>query len=386
MSQITCCPSCGTKFKVVADQLRISEGWVRCGQCKEIFDASAHMQAVVAAPLLPDFPLEKGTVAHAAPVVPAPAPEPVAPLLEVPGPVVPAFLAVPAPPPVAVAVVEPAEPMPAEAEAVPEEAPGLAPEVPEVAEVAEAPAEDALEFPALLPVDPWVQEIPQEASAEVPGEPAGDAVPATAPPAVLAAATPPAPVQPPPSSEEEDSDLDGDGDAIPEPGFVRAARRQAFWHSAGVRFVLLLLCLAALAGLAAQMAVHQRNALAAAQPQLRPWLEQACARLGCAIGPDRRIAAVAIDSSGFVKAGRGDSYQLTLAIKNLSGAAVAMPAVELTLTDAQDQAVLRRVLLPAELEAPVELAAHGEWSGQTMVVLAGPALRLSGYRVLAFYP
>ena len=36
--------------------------------------------------------------------------------------------------------------------------------------------------------------------------------------------------------------------------------------------------------------------------------------------------------------------------------------------------------------APVELAAHGEWSGQTMVVLAGPALRLSGYRVLAFYP
>ena len=380
MSQITCCPSCGTKFKVVADQLRISEGWVRCGQCKEIFDASAHMQAVVAAPLLPDFPLEEGAVAHAAPVVPAPALEPVAPLLAVPGPAAPAFLAVPALPPVA--VVEPAEPMPAEAEAVPEEAPGLAPEVAEVAEGAEAPAEDALEFPALLPVDPWVQEIPQEASAEVPGEPAGDAVPATAPPAVPAAATPPAPVQPPPSSEEEDVD----GDATPEPGFVRAARRQAFWHSAGVRFVLLLLCLAALAGLAAQMAVHQRNALAAAQPQLRPWLEQACVRLGCAIGPDRRIAAVAIDSSGFVKAGRGDSYQLTLAIKNLSGAAVAMPAVELTLTDAQDQAVLRRVLLPAELEAPVELAAHGEWSGQTMVVLAGPALRLSGYRVLAFYP
>ena len=381
MSQITCCPSCGTKFKVVADQLRISEGWVRCGQCKEIFDASAHMQAVVAAPLLPDFPLEEGAVAHAAPVVPAP--EPVAPVLEVPGPVVPAFLAVPALPPVA--VVEPAAPMPAEAEAVPEEAPALAPEVPdvaEVAEVAEAPTEDALEFPALLPVDPWVQEIPQEASAEVPGEPAGDAAPATEPPAVPAAATPPAPVQPLPSSEEEDVD----GDATPEPGFVRAARRQAFWHSAGVRFVLLLLCLAALAGLAAQMAVHQRNALAAAQPQLRPWLELVCARLGCAIGPDRRIAAVAIDSSGFVKAGRGDSYQLTLAIKNLSGAAVAMPAVELTLTDAQDQAVLRRVLLPAELEAPVELAAHGEWSGQTMVVLAGPALRLSGYRVLAFYP
>jgi predicted Zn finger-like uncharacterized protein len=33
MSLITRCPACGTMFKVVPDQLRISEGWVRCGQC-----------------------------------------------------------------------------------------------------------------------------------------------------------------------------------------------------------------------------------------------------------------------------------------------------------------------------------------------------------------
>ena len=45
MSQITRCPSCATSFKVVADQLRISEGWVRCGKCAEIFDAAAHLQA-----------------------------------------------------------------------------------------------------------------------------------------------------------------------------------------------------------------------------------------------------------------------------------------------------------------------------------------------------
>ena len=31
-------------FKVVPDQLRISEGWVRCGHCAEVFDASAHLQ------------------------------------------------------------------------------------------------------------------------------------------------------------------------------------------------------------------------------------------------------------------------------------------------------------------------------------------------------
>jgi len=36
-------------FKVVPDQLKISEGWVRCGQCSEIFDASAHLQAAAPA-------------------------------------------------------------------------------------------------------------------------------------------------------------------------------------------------------------------------------------------------------------------------------------------------------------------------------------------------
>jgi predicted Zn finger-like uncharacterized protein len=48
MSLITRCPACNTMFKVVADQLRISEGWVRCGQCNEIFDASAQLQEAAA--------------------------------------------------------------------------------------------------------------------------------------------------------------------------------------------------------------------------------------------------------------------------------------------------------------------------------------------------
>src|SRR3954462_11822221 len=43
MSLITSCPSCGTMFRVVPDQLKISEGWVRCGHCAEIFDATAFL-------------------------------------------------------------------------------------------------------------------------------------------------------------------------------------------------------------------------------------------------------------------------------------------------------------------------------------------------------
>jgi predicted Zn finger-like uncharacterized protein len=43
MSLITSCPACGTMFRVVPDQLKISEGWVRCGHCSEVFDATANL-------------------------------------------------------------------------------------------------------------------------------------------------------------------------------------------------------------------------------------------------------------------------------------------------------------------------------------------------------
>lgn len=39
MSLAARCPSCGTVFRVVQDQLRVSEGWVRCGRCSEVFNA-----------------------------------------------------------------------------------------------------------------------------------------------------------------------------------------------------------------------------------------------------------------------------------------------------------------------------------------------------------
>lgn len=39
MSLAARCPSCDTVFRVVQDQLRVSEGWVRCGRCAEVFNA-----------------------------------------------------------------------------------------------------------------------------------------------------------------------------------------------------------------------------------------------------------------------------------------------------------------------------------------------------------
>jgi predicted Zn finger-like uncharacterized protein len=44
MSLVTRCPACSTAFKVVRDQLRISEGWVRCGRCSQVFDATLDLR------------------------------------------------------------------------------------------------------------------------------------------------------------------------------------------------------------------------------------------------------------------------------------------------------------------------------------------------------
>jgi hypothetical protein len=65
-----------------------------------------------------------------------------------------------------------------------------------------------------------------------------------------------------------------------------------------------------------------------------------------------------------------------------------MPALELTLTDSQDQALVRRVLLPGEIAAPVAIGAAGEWSGTVSLALNanGTTSRIAGYRLLAFYP
>jgi predicted Zn finger-like uncharacterized protein len=39
MSMATRCTTCGTIFRVVQDQLKVSEGWVRCGRCDGVFNA-----------------------------------------------------------------------------------------------------------------------------------------------------------------------------------------------------------------------------------------------------------------------------------------------------------------------------------------------------------
>ncbi|MBZ0226226.1 MAG: DUF3426 domain-containing protein, partial [Comamonas sp.] len=178
--------------------------------------------------------------------------------------------------------------------------------------------------------------------------------------------------------------VDGETDGF---DFVRAARRGAFWRRPLVRLVLIVMSLVLVAALGLQVAVRERDSLAALYPPAQPWLVRLCEPLGCAVAAPQRIADVMIDASSFVRERTGDpTYALQLSVKNVAPVAVAMPAFELTLMDARDQPVLRRVLTAADLGAPVRLAARGHWSTSVRVRVLAGAEQVSGYRLLAFYP
>ncbi len=424
MSQITRCPSCATHFKVVADQLRISDGWVRCGHCQRVFDASEHLQLVPASALMPDLPLGRMQS------LPQPAPSAETPRVwgsarspAMPGPEAPAFPDTPAvvaglpegnaPPPLPTPFAWTLPPAPDSAVPPPPEG-ALDLRPPDAAAPAQEPLPPAgYELPTALLDEPEIPalsgdsepkpepELEPETETEhavggfeggpldadtppdAPGEPASlhgaqqalrlpEDVPLAAGDGVSSA------------GEPEPMPTEG-ASANAEPSFVRMARRQAFWRRPAVRVGLSLAGVVLLCALVLQMAVQQRDFIAAARPQWRPFLQGLCVPLQCRVEAYRQITSVVVDSSSFNRL-RGETYQFSLALKNRSNRALAMPAVELTLTDAQDQPVLRRVLLPQDLAAPPELPALGDWSASLQVNVALDNVRIAGYRVVAFYP
>ena len=366
MSLITRCPACTTLFKVVPDQLRVSEGWVRCGQCDEVFDANAHLQGDGQSPVAqpdtaPDnterqapVPVEDAGV-DTEPLTPAdPAPEleqELAAQLEWPDAPSTQYDALMDVRPGAVFQPEPALHL---------EMPGEEPELP-VQEVDVLPEDVAVEpswepSPIASPLDTPAFVEPEEV----------DGAPAVSP----AAAVAPVPL------------------AQQAPTFMRNARKESRWNKPWVRRILAGFAVLLVAGLALQVTVHERDRLAASVPDLRPSLIAMCEALECQISPFKKIDSVVIDASSFVKV-RGDVYRLNLTLKNTAAIDVAAPAVELTLTDTQDQPMIRHVLSAAELGAQQgTLVAGGELTSAVPlnVKTAGSAERISGYRLLAFYP
>jgi predicted Zn finger-like uncharacterized protein len=326
MSLITRCPACGTMFKVVPDQLRISEGWVRCGHCAEVFDATAGLQGSQAVSQ-PERIEPEPTVAS---VVQAP-----------------------------LAAAVPPDPIPAPVAAeVPEPEPELAPVVAAPAPITrfEVDNPDSIAPP---PLYPWFPSEVHDSQLERESQFGRNS-----------------------QFQRELANAEPDLDDV---SFVRAARRKALWRRPLVRALLAVLLLALGALLVLQYGVLERDKLAAQQPALRPWLAQLCEPLHCELRPPRQIDAIVIDSSSFTRL-RTDVYRLNYALRNQGRLTLEMPAIELTLTDNQDQPLIRRVLMANDVGAPAVISAAAESNGSIAIAVTGNGGRVAGYRLLAFYP
>lgn len=412
MRQITRCPACGTLFRVVADQLKISDGWVRCGHCAEVFDAPQHFvdEQALAAPSH-----EAAMAAHEASSATA---------VDDLGAAKPPDSD--APP----ADVDPPSPVTAFAAGWPA---GV--DVPaDVERGADAESQVAADDPVSHRV------LEEDSEVDVTGAPA-----ATQPAATVDAAIHPEAdttdeadaitaselqawrrrrdagvqadvdaleqavegrVHEPPAAVDIDASLPDNGaeagveavevphaadagqaDDAPAPAFVRQAERRAFWGQPRVRALMSVTVLALIGVLGAQLILVERDRIAAHVPAARALLQQACAVMGCEVGALRQIESVQVEGSSFTRL-RPDTYRLGLVLRSSAGVDIAMPSIELTLTSTQGQTLLRRVLSPTDMGAPLTLNAQSEWVGDLPLALDDPqvASRVSGYTVLPFYP
>jgi hypothetical protein len=162
---------------------------------------------------------------------------------------------------------------------------------------------------------------------------------------------------------------------------ARARYAQALWLGA-------LALLAPL--LAAQLAYGFRDRLAAAWPASRPLLERMCALTGCTVAWPERPDLLAIEASDLqADPARPNVIVLTATLRNRGSIEVARPALELTLTNAQDQTIARRIFLPRDyvpgaLDASSPMAALAEV--EVRLALDTADLRPAGYRLFLFYP
>ena len=147
-----------------------------------------------------------------------------------------------------------------------------------------------------------------------------------------------------------------------------------------------------LVALAAQAVHYFRTEIAVLVPETRPYLARACAALKCDLKLPRRPKQMAIESSDLQADGRRDKViVLNAVLRNQAQFAQEYPALELTLTDERDEAVARRVLMPADYLAgtPAEQIARGMGAGAETalrVYFDTGGLRAVGYRMYLFFP
>jgi hypothetical protein len=148
----------------------------------------------------------------------------------------------------------------------------------------------------------------------------------------------------------------------------------------------MLLLLAALG----QSCYLLRDQIAARWPAAQPVLKASCAVLGCHIELLAQIDAVSIESSELAALNPAkNTFALNLLLRNRSSTPQRWPSIELTLLDANDRPVIRRVFtereyLQAGLNASGGFGPNAEQS--TRIAFELLQQKASNYRVYLFYP
>ncbi len=423
MSLVTRCTACGTLFKVVADQLKISDGWVRCGQCGTVFDAQGN--------LVPEF--ESAPPPLIENQRPSSGAEPLRDSSFNPqdrealqAAFAPAR-ADPAKAPLPAAVTAPAQLSSPPADTLPAQlsdfSSGFLPPPPVAAAYSPQPAQMAsLKTGTSTDTSPDSRadsqsfspgqlrdsgEIDSEtgpsssswAASEYPDHKGRlldvSSTSLSAEPTTLSnpsTGVSPSDSMPPPPPEV---DLLGPGT---KPTFVQQAQHAKRWRRPWIRFSLSLILLALMAVLGLQVSLHEKDRIATQWPQAKPWLDRLCQYAACQIQAMKSIDSITVDASSFNLINKNSAqleaatqtYRLSITLKNTGPLAVALPHLELSLQDAQDQPILRRVLSPTDIGMADQAIASGKDMAGSLTLQVNTAQlagnRINGYRVLAFYP
>lgn len=168
------------------------------------------------------------------------------------------------------------------------------------------------------------------------------------------------------------------------PDFLRRAEQRARWRSRPARVALVSASAMALLALLTQFGHHYRDALASQWPRLRPTLTAWCSIAKCTLQAPRHLEDVLVESSALTRAVGLDGFVLSVNLRNRSGVALTLPSVDLSLTDGNGRLVARRALAPHDFRAVDVLPAGAEAALQ--LTFTTGAVTVAGFNVYIFYP
>ena len=138
-----------------------------------------------------------------------------------------------------------------------------------------------------------------------------------------------------------------------------------------------------------QLGFYFREPIAKTWPAARPTLVQWCKTLHCTVGGSQDAGDLEIASSGLhADPAHQGLLILTATLRNRGATTLAFPYLELSLTDPQDQVVVRRALTPIEYAGGTVDITRGIPANSEIAIrlfIDASATNQAGYRLYLFY-